>query len=47
MSYAEPKETIRNHEIVKLCEVGDDRARVLLMTLVDNRILRAEGDKKD
>lgn len=39
MSYAEQKETVRNHEIAELCEVGDDRVRALLMTLVDNRML--------
>ena len=47
MKYAEQKEVVRNHEIAELCEVGDDRARVLLMTLVDNKLLKAEGDKKD
>lgn len=38
---------VKNHEIAEMLEVGDDRARVLLMLLVDNGILVAKGDKKD
>lgn len=38
---------VKNHEIAELLGVGDDRARVLLMLLVDNGILIAKGDKKE
>ena len=45
--YLEEHPIVRNHEIASLCQVGDDRARVLLNTLVDQNILHAEGNKKD
>lgn len=38
---------VKNREIAELLSVGDDRARVLLMLLVENGVLIAKGDKKE
>lgn len=37
----------RNADIVRLCNVSDDRARVLLATLVEHNVLKAEGANKN
>lgn len=45
--YMNEHRVVKNHEIAELLGVGDDRARVLLMLLVDYGILIAKGDKKE
>ncbi len=47
VDYILENKVARNNEIAQICNVGSDRARVLLLTLVENGILRPEGDKKD
>ena len=39
--------SVKNHEIAELLNVSDDRARVLLLILVDNGLLIAKGDRKE
>ena len=38
---------VKNHEIAELLNISDDRARVLLLLLVDNGLLLAMGDRKE
>lgn len=47
IAYMSEHPVVKNHEIAELLGLGDDRARVLLMLLVDNGILIAKGDKKE
>lgn len=38
---------VKNREISELVSVSDDRARVLLMTLVESEIVKCQGETKD
>ena len=38
---------VKNHEIAELLNISDDRARVMLLLLVDNGLLLAMGDRKE
>jgi len=45
--YLRSHPTVKNKDIATLLSLSDDRARVLLLTLVDNGLLRYSGEKKD
>lgn len=47
LEYLETHPSVKNHEIAELLSVSDDRARVLLLLLVDNGLLIAKGDRKE
>lgn len=47
VEYMNEHSVVKNHEIAELLNVGDDRARVLLMLLVDTGVLIAKGDRKE
>lgn len=47
LKYMDSHPVVKNHDIAELLNVGDDRARVLLMLLVDNGLLVANGERKE
>lgn len=47
LEYLETHPSVKNHEIAELLSISDDRARVLLLLLVDNGLLIAKGDRKE
>ena len=47
LDYFKSHPVVKNHDIAELLNISDDRARVLLLLLVDNGLLLAKGDRKE
>ena len=47
LDYFKSHPVVKNHDIAELLNISDDRARVLLLLLVDNGLLLAMGDRKE
>ena len=47
LDYFKSHPVVKNHDIAELLNISDDRARVLLLLLVDNGLLLTKGDRKE